>query len=397
MKKSQTILFLGLYFSLVLMGLFGILFGTQVSSDADSIDHLFIMEIPEDSEVPLSRFIDNQTFTDDLVVHFLDVGQADSIFIQLPNGETMLIDGGNSRDASSIMRYKRSFDVTTIDYLVITHPHADHIGGLPSIINAFEIKSIYMPRVSHTTVAFERLLTSIERSGVQITEAKAGVEILSIPGLEIEIIAPARADYVEHNDHSAVVKLTYDSTSFLFMGDAESYSESHITADVYVDVLKVGHHGSNTSTSAYFLRKVAPSYAVISVGHNNSYGHPSDLVLSRLYSAGVEVFRTDLHGTIIFTSDGEGLSVDKSPTPQHQAHADRSTGSGNAGSGSSGSSTRNEAEQQESNDHIVYTTNTGNRYHIDGCRHLSRSKNETTLSAASARGLTACGSCGPPR
>jgi len=409
MKKGQTILFLGLYFTFVLAGLFAVLFGTQVSVNANPANQSYILDL-QDNQVPLARSFDTPVLAGDLVVHFLNVGQADSIFIQLPNGETMLIDGGNSRSSGSIMRYKRTLDVSVIDYLVITHPHADHIGGLPAIINAFEIKSIFMPRVSHTTQAFERLLASIDKSGVQIDEAKAGVEILSIPDLFIEIIAPVRTDYLEHNDHSAVVKITYGSTSFLFMGDAESTSEGHITADVYADVLKVGHHGSSTSTSAYFLRKVAPSHAVISVGRNNSYGHPSDSVLARLDNAGVDVFRTDLNGTIVFASDGENISVNKTPiTHQPQVHAYGSPGRSNVGSGpergtESGSSGRsadssggNGSVSQEPNDHTVYTTNTGNRYHSDGCRHLSRSQIETTLSAATARGLTACGSCSPPR
>jgi competence protein ComEC len=329
-------------------------------------------------------------FSRDLSVHFLDVGQADSALILLPNGENMLIDGGESTNADTIIRYLRSHDVTTIDYLVATHPHADHIGGLPAIINAFEIHSIFMPRVTHTTQTFERLLTSIQDKGLQIDEAKGGTNILSLPGLEIDIIAPIRFDFTNLNDHSAVIRLVFGNTSFLFMGDAEAASENHITADVSADVLKVGHHGSRTSTSAAFLRRVAPSHAVISVGRN-SYGHPTDDVLSRLDDAGVKVYRTDMVGTIIFTSDGESIIVDKSPTPyQPQAPmTDDDDGELGAGGG--------EAENNSASaDIVVFITRTGQRYHNDGCRHLSQSRIETTLSDAKAQGLTACGTCRPP-
>jgi len=261
-------------------------------------------------------FIQPGTFLRNLTVHFIDVGQADSILILLPNGENMLIDGGESRNANDIMMYMHSHDVASIDYLVASHPHADHIGGLPAIIDTFDIVNIYMPRVSHTTVTFERLLTSIQNKGLQIDEAKTGVNILSLPELTVDIIAPARDDYKDHNDHSAVIKLTYGTTSFLFMGDAEGTSESHITEDVSSDVLKVGHHGSKTSTTAAFLHNVSPSYAVICVG-KNSYGHPTDEVLSRLDNANVEVYRTDMVGTIVFTSDGESIIIDKSPSLYH--------------------------------------------------------------------------------
>ena len=227
--------------------------------------------------------------TDDLVVHYIDVGQADSILIQLPNGQTMLIDGGESNNASSILSYMRSLNITTIDYLIATHPHSDHIGGLPTIIDSIDIGSVYMPRVSHTTQTFERLLTAIQNKGLQIDTAKAGVDILSEPDLQISIVAPVNETYSELNDYSAVIMITYSNNTFLFMGDAEVLSESHITADVSADVLKVGHHGSDTSTSAVFLQKVSPDYAVISVGSGNSYGHPSDSTLSRLNDAGIKI------------------------------------------------------------------------------------------------------------
>jgi len=338
------------------------------------------------------------TFTRDLVVHFLDVGQADSIFIQLPNGENMLIDGGEAKNASSILIYLRSLGVTTIDYLVATHPHADHIGGLPDIINAMDVLNIFMPRVSHTTQTFERLLTSIQNKGLQIDQAIAGVNILLLPELEVGIIGPMREDYRDLNDHSAVIKIIFGSTSFLFMGDAEGTSEGHITTDVSADVLKVGHHGSKTSTSAAFLRRVAPSYAVISVGSNNSYGHPTDEVLARLDAADVDVYRTDMVGTIVFISDGESIIIDKAPSPyQPQAPpAEAISGGGTSGGSGSGSETGTSESSTESSETTVYITRTGQRYHNDGCRHLARSKIETTLNAAKAQGLTACGTCRPP-
>ena len=333
-------------------------------------------------------------FTEDLVVHFLDVGQADSTFIQLPNGQTILIDGGNSSDASSISRYLRSLNITTIDYLVVTHPHADHIGGLPAIIDEFEIVSVYMPNVSHNTQTFERLLNSIQNKGLLIDAAKDGVSILSEPELEINIVAPVRDNYRDLNDHSAVIKLTYKNASFIFMGDAETLSEGHITADVSADVLKVGHHGSRTSTSAAFLSRVDPTYAVISVGSGNTYGHPTDEVLSRLDNAGVDVFRTDLQGTIVFISDGESITVDSIPTPYQSPEPAPAAATSGSGMGSSSAGT--EQDNSDSNDTTVYRTRTGQRYHKGNCRHLSQSKIETTLSAAKSQGLTACGTCRPP-
>ncbi|MCL2663913.1 MAG: MBL fold metallo-hydrolase [Oscillospiraceae bacterium] len=362
--------------------LFEGILGEQEEHTDEFIQFLLDIEFPSDNMEPIS-------FSRDLTVHFLDVGQADSTLILLPNGENVLIDGGTTTNANSIIRYLRSHDVTTIDYLVATHPHADHIGGLPAIINEFDIGSIFMPRITHTTRTFEQLLISIQDKGLQIDEAKDGVNILSLPGLEIDIIAPARFDYSNLNDHSAVIRLVFGDTSFLFMGDVEDTSENHITADVSVDVLKVGHHGSRTSTSAAFLRKAAPSHAVISVGRN-SYGHPSDDVLARLDDADVEVYRTDMVGTIVFTSDGESIIIDKSPTPFQPQAPPEDVGSG--GDTSDGITENTSG----SDDIVVYKTRTGQRYHNDGCRHLSRSKIETTLSAAKAQGLTACGTCRPP-
>ena len=246
--------------------------------------------------------------SNELLVHFLNVGQADSIFIQLPDGKTMLIDTGESDSANTIISYLENSGCTKIDYLVITHPHADHIGGLPAVIDKMEIGSVYMPRIYHTTNLFDKLLTAIENKGLRINEAKAGAVILYVPGLRADIVAPVR-EYNNLNNYSTVVKISYGSTAFLFMGDAESQSERDITADVSADVLKVGHHGANTSTCPSFLKRVSPTYAVISVGANNTYKHPSDKILSRLAALMVNVYRTDIHGTIVFTSDGNAIKI----------------------------------------------------------------------------------------
>ncbi|MDD4716166.1 MAG: MBL fold metallo-hydrolase [Oscillospiraceae bacterium] len=239
-----------------------------------------------------------------LKVCFLDVGEADSIFIVLPNGETMLIDAAEKGDGDNISRYIKAQGITKIHYLVATHPHADHIGGMEKIVDAFEIGAVYFPNAAANTKTFETLLLAMKRKGLTIKTAKAGVNILSQQGLNISILAPNQDHYEDLNNYSAVVKLTYGKTRFLFMGDAEALSENEIITDVKADVLKVGHHGSSSSTSGNFLNRVSPQYAVISVGKGNAYGHPSQQVVDRLTAAGAKIYRTDRDGTVVFTSDG---------------------------------------------------------------------------------------------
>ncbi|MFB0919832.1 MAG: MBL fold metallo-hydrolase, partial [Oscillospiraceae bacterium] len=252
--------------------------------------------------------------TGNLTVHFLDVGQGDAEFIELPDGKTMLIDAGESEYGDTVVNYIKGLGYKKVDYLVATHPHADHIGGMTKVVQSFAIGAVYMPNTTTTTQTYSSLLTAIKSAGLTITAAKAGVNMFSANGLTADIIAPVGTSYDDLNNYSAVIKLSYKNNSFLFMGDAEELSENEITANVKADVLKVGHHGSNSSTGQDFLSKVAPKYAVISVGTGNDYGHPAQITLDKLSAIGAAIYRTDKDGTVIFKSDGTNITVNKSPS-----------------------------------------------------------------------------------
>ena len=260
--------------------------------------------------------LDNNTNNDiscdsvnSLSVHFLDVGQGDSIFIELPNSQTMLIDAGENYHGEGIINYINNCGYSKIDYLVATHPHSDHIGSMAYIVRNFEIGEIYMPKVSTTTATYENLLNSISKKGLKIKSAAAGMNITYFDDFTADIIAPEEIDEKNLNNSSIVIKMTLGNKSFLFMGDAEKSEINSITADVSADVLKVGHHGSRTSTTADFLEMVQPSIAVISCGIDNDYGHPHESTLKFLNDINCEIYRTDKDKTITVTTDGNTLNV----------------------------------------------------------------------------------------
>lgn len=245
-----------------------------------------------------------------LEVHYIDVGQGASQLVMTPNGNVMLIDGGNNDDEQRVVNYLKKQGVSKVDILIGTHPDADHVGGLDKVVDAFEIGSIYMPKVSSTTKTFESLLTSIANKKLKVTTAKAGVELKLDEHLTVNMIAPINT-YDDANEMSAVIKMTFGSNAFLFTGDAESKSENDLLADgtnLKSDVLLVGHHGSNSSTSQSFLNAVNPKYAVIQVG-KNSYGHPTSEIIKRLNDKKINIYRNDTQGTIIFSSDGENITT----------------------------------------------------------------------------------------
>ncbi|MDA1674711.1 ComEC/Rec2 family competence protein [Bacillus cereus group sp. TH152-1LC] len=246
--------------------------------------------------------------TKGLSVHFINVGQGDSIYIKTPNGDDILIDGGN-RDGKAVIAYLKKQKVNDIEVMISTHPDADHMGGLDDVLKAFKVKSVYAPKVSHTTKVYKDFLAAVKKQGLTIKTAKKGVAI-NLKGVSAKFIAPVK-NYSKNdlNDWSAVLKLTYGNKSFLFTGDAELKSETDMInskQNIASTVLKVGHHGAKTSTSDKFLKVVKPSYAVVSVG-KNSYGHPTSVVINRLKAKKIKIFRTDKQGSIVATTDGKSL------------------------------------------------------------------------------------------
>lgn len=242
-----------------------------------------------------------------LKVSFLDVGQADSILINA-NNKYMLIDAGNNEDGEKLVTYLKSLGIEKFDYVVGTHAHEDHIGGMDNIIDSFDIGTFYMPDVITTTKTFEDVLDSLEKKNLNFDTPQIG-STFDLGKAKIETIYVGN-DSKNLNDSSIILKLTYGNISFLFTGDTESDVEKTLlNKDIESDVLKVAHHGSNTSSSNAFLKKVNPKYAIISVGAGNSYGHPKSVILDRLEKLETKIYRTDELGTIIVTTDGEKIEV----------------------------------------------------------------------------------------
>ena len=246
--------------------------------------------------------------TTDLKVYFFDVGQADSILIT-NNGHNMLIDAGNNEDGPKLVKYiKEDLGITEFDYLIGTHPHEDHIGGLDDIINNFDIKKIYLPDITTTTKTFEDVLDAISSKELTITIPKIG-EKFKLGEADLNIIYTG-TNTSDLNSTSIIIKMIFGNYSYLFTGDTTSEIEKLILKEnIDVDVLKVAHHGSKTSSSLEFLQKVTPSYAIISVGKNNSYNHPSTTTIKRLKKYTNNIYLTSELGTILLTSDGQKINI----------------------------------------------------------------------------------------
>ncbi len=290
-KRKQLIKGMGSTILLILMAFLVNLYNTQRDNEQETLTNL-------------------PNGTDIVNVHFIDVGQGDAILVESGDA-TMLIDAGENNKGDLVIDYLKSQNITKLDYVIGTHPHSDHIGGLDLVINAFKIHTLIMPDAMNTTKTFEDVIDAIETNNLQITKAKVGNQY-DIGPASFTILAPNSSEYEELNNYSVVIKLTYGSNSFLLTGDAEALSEREMLENGYdlsADVLKTAHHGSAYSGTEEFLDEVNPTHAIISVGKDNGYGHPHTETLQSMLDYNISLYRTDIQGSVVFTSDGQNLSV----------------------------------------------------------------------------------------
>lgn len=315
-----------------------------------------------------------QPMEEGLTIHFIDVGQADCALLEC-GGEYLLIDGGNREDGQLVVSYLEQQGVESLTAVVCTHAHEDHVGGLPSVLAVYPTQAVYAPTNTYASKVFDNFLYYTDQQGLSVTIPAPGDE-LRVGDTALTVLGPVKT-YPDANNTSIVLKVEYGETAFLFTGDMETTAENDMMdywdgrMDFTCDVLKMGHHGSNTSTSYRLLHEVSPTHAVISVGEGNDYGHPHKEPMTRLKQAGVVALRTDQLGHIIARSDGETISF----TWQNQ----------NA-----------QPEDVEPGDGAFIANKNSGKFHVPGCSNLPAEKNQVIFSSyqeALDAGYTPCGSC----
>lgn len=326
-----------------------------------------------------------------LEVYFIDVGQADAALV-LCDGYSMLIDGGNVEDSSKMYSFLKNRGITELDYVIATHAHEDHVGGLAGALNYASAKAVYCPVTTYDSKAFQNFEKAVNKNGISITVPQKGTTFALGAG-ECRILAVNTGS--DTNNTSIVLRVTYGDTSFLFTGDGEREVEQAILdsgEEIRSTVLKVGHHGSETSTGYLWLREVMPQYAVISVGKDNSYGHPADEVLSRLRDADVTTFRTDLQGDISCVSDGKTVTFTVSRNRNADVFAD-------VGPNSTQKETQEQVPESGGQTYVL-NTNT-HKFHDPDCRSVDqmKEKNKSYFTGSReeliAKGYSPCGNCRP--
>lgn len=312
-----------------------------------------------------------------LSVHFIDVGQADCILIE-SEGKFMLIDAGNNADAELVTGYLSDAGVKRLEYVIGTHPHEDHIGSLDTVIENFDVGKIFLPKVSHNTKTYEDVLNAIADKGLKVTVPRVG-DSYDLGVSRFTILAP-NADYQNDlNNWSIGIRLAFEDTAFVMAGDAEADAERDICEngqELKADVLKLGHHGSSTSSSEEFLQAVDPQYAVISCETGNDYGHPHKETLEKMERFGIQVFRTDEQGTVVAYSDGTTITWSCEPAIKNDG-----------------------ADNEKTQDYVVNTKT--KKFHLPDCRSVESIKEENREDFTGSRseliekGLEPCGNCRP--
>lgn len=312
-----------------------------------------------------------------LTVHFIDVGQADCALLEC-DGKYMIIDGGNVEDGQLVVSYLKQMGVETVDHVVCTHAHEDHVGGLPAVLSVFDAEAVYSPVTEYSSKVFRDFVEKTENQGLSLTVPKPGDQF-TLGTATVTVLGPVK-EYEEANDTSIVLKVTYGDSDFLFTGDMEVAAENNMidhwgdSFDWEVEVLKVGHHGSDTSSGYRFVYETNPTYGVISVGEGNSYNHPNEEPLSRLKDAGVVIFRTDYLGHVIARTDGKEITFtweNQNAAPEDAVPADPDM-------------------------NILYGNKKSKVFHTYDCKNLPGESNRVEFAdydAAIAEGYKPCGSC----
>lgn len=297
MKRKKKLV--SSFIILIIVGIF-YLFQNYPTNEVSKNINKRINEVPVTSEERLE-------------VTFIDVGQADSILLE-NEGHYMLVDAGNNEDGPKLVNYLKNQNIHQFDYVIGTHPHEDHIGGLDNIIEGFDINTFYMPDVITTTKTFEDVLDALGEKNMTLSIPKTNATF-KLGDATVKVLYVGTEDESDLNDTSIVLKVTYQNVSFLLTGDASTKVEEKLNpADLESTVLKVGHHGSSTATNEKFLNTVNPKYAIISVGENNQYEHPHTTVLNTLAAHNITTYRTDQDGTIKVITDGTNIEINTSKT-----------------------------------------------------------------------------------
>lgn len=372
----------------------------------------------------------------DMEVHFIDVGQGDSTLIKAGD-HAMLIDAGDNSEGTAVQSYLNSQNVEKLDYVIGTHPDADHIGGLDVVVYKFDCKEVFMPDVTSDTRTYEDVVQALKSKNQKAQVPKLG-KTYSLGDASFTIVAPVKEYGDETNNWSIGIVLQYGENRFVFTGDAEKQAEEDILdtgEDISADVYKVSHHGSKTGSSDDFLDKVNPTYAVISCGEGNKYGHPSAQTLNNFRSRGIKTFRTDNQGTIVAYSDGNNITWNASPdttwipgepkdsSSSWNTTSKKGTTKGNAGkttsktsskktttkstidkasSKTSSKKTTESTAKNTSKNKVSYVINedTG-KFHLSSCRFVKQMNEENKVISSKSRdtlikeGYEACKVCKP--
>ena len=332
---------------------------------------------------------------DPLEVHFIDVGQGDAILLRC-RGQAMMVDFGDNSKGTYLQNYLKKQGINSLEYAVGTHPDEDHIGGMDVILYKFSVKHVLMPDITNDTATYRDVVDTCKGKGYKIEHPTAGSSF-ALGAAKVIVLAPVNSKYDNLNAYSIVLKVVIGKDAFLLTGDATEKSESEMITtgrNLSADVLKVGHHGSYSSTSDEFLKKVSPKFAVISCGEGNSYGHPHKVVMDRLKKSGIKILRTDKQGTIVAQTAGHGIAWSSSPTTDYSGTSSYQTPDNES---LSDTTDITEAPVKAGS---VYILNTNTmKYHLPGCsaadKISEKNRKESTETAESlqASGYSPCGIC----